>query len=221
VGDGLVFVAGIDGKIHAFDAARGEERWTYSLREEFGAQPVVAGDLVYFATLEGTLLALDARTGAVKWDRKVGRGTYPDIDADVQVSKDRVFVASYGGQVAALDRANGTPIWEARAPDAYKARLDGDTLVVVTTKDVVAFDSRSGKQLWTFAHEGSPLSDPLIAKGLVLVPIGKGLLVLDKRTGKKLRFFTRGTGATGAPAILGKRLYLLSNAGELIAVDLK
>ncbi len=267
VGDGLVFVAGIDGKIHAFDAARGEERWTYSLREEFGAQPVVAGDLVYFATLEGTLLALDARTGnwkwhfrrepsgkflilgvgrpavvdgvvyqgfadgsvvaldaltgAVKWDRKVGRGTYPDVDADIQVSKDRVFVASYGGQVAALDRANGTPIWEARAPDAYKARLDGDTLVVVTTKDVVAFDARSGKQLWTFAHEGSPLADPLIAKGLVLVPIGKGLLVLDKKTGKKLRFFTRGTGATGAPAILGKRLYLLSNAGELIAVDLK
>src|SRR5512137_183847 len=189
VGDGLVFVAGIDGKIHAFDAARGEARWTYTLKEEFASQPVVAGDLVYFATLEGTLLALEARTGAwrwhfrreptgkflilgagrpavsdgvvyqgfadgsvvafdaltgaVKWDRKVGRGTYPDIDADVQVSKDRVYVASYGGQVAALDRSNGTPIWEARAPDAYKARLDGDVLIVVTTKDVVAFDART------------------------------------------------------------------------------
>ncbi|HET8732304.1 MAG TPA: PQQ-binding-like beta-propeller repeat protein [Anaeromyxobacteraceae bacterium] len=267
VGDGLVFVAGIDGKIHAFDAARGEKRWTYSLKEEFGSQPVIAGDLVYFATLEGTLLALEARTGnwkwhfrreptgkflilgagrpavvdgvvyqgfadgsvvaldaatgAVKWDRKVGRGTYPDIDADVQVSKDRVYVASYGGQVAALDRASGAPVWEARAPEAYKAKLDGDILVVVTTKEVLGFDARTGKQLWSHVHEGSPLADPVVVKGLVLVPIGKGLLVLDRRTGKKLRFFTRGSGATGSPAVLGKRLYLLSNAGELIAVDLK
>ncbi len=267
VGDGLVFVAGIDGKIVALDAARGEERWTYSYKEEFGSQPVVAGDLVYFATLEGTVLALeartgawkwhfrrepsgkfiilgvgrpavvdgilyqgfadgsvvafDARTGAVKWDRKVGRGAYPDIDADVQVTKDRVYVASYGGQVAALDRQNGTPIWEAKAVDAYKARLDGDVLVVVTTKDVVGFDARSGKEIWTLPHEGSPLAEPLVARGLVLVPIGKGLLVLDRKSGKKLRFFTRGSGATGSPALLGNRLYLLSNAGELIAIDLR
>ena len=39
----------------------------YAYREEFGSQPVVAGDLVYVATLEGTVLALDARTGAWKW----------------------------------------------------------------------------------------------------------------------------------------------------------
>ena len=266
-GDGLVFVAGLDGILHAFDAARGEPRWTYKNREEFGAQPVVAGDLVYAATLEGSVIALDARTGAfkwnfrrepsgkfiilgvgrpavvdgvlyqgfadgsvvaldaatgtVKWDRKVGRGPYPDINADIQVSKDRVFVASYGGQVAALDRASGDPIWESKATEAYKARLDGDVLVVVTTREVVGFDARTGSQLWSFVHEGAPLADPVVAKGLVLVPIGKGLLVLDKKSGKKLRFFTRGSGATGSPAILGKRLYLLSNAGELIAVDLR
>ncbi|MEI6226608.1 MAG: PQQ-binding-like beta-propeller repeat protein [Deltaproteobacteria bacterium] len=267
VGDGLAFIAGLDGRVFAFDAARGEFRWMYEYREEFGSQPVVSGDLVYVATLEGTVLALDAKTGtwkwhfrrepsakfiilgvgrptvvdgvlyqgfadgsvvaldaktgAVKWDRKVGRGAYPDIKADVLVSKDRVFVVSYGGQVAALDRQNGTPIWEAKAPDAYKAALDGDVLVVVTTKEVLGFDARSGKELWSLLHEGSPLADPVIARGLVLVPIGKGLLVLDKKTGKKLRFFTRGSGATGSPAVLGNRLYLLSNTGELIAVDLR
>ena len=78
-----------------------------------------------------------------------------------------------------------------------------------------------GSQLWTIAHEGAPLADPVIAKGLVIVPIGKGLLLLDRKTGRKVRFFTRGSGATGTPAILGKRVYLLSNAGELIAVDLR
>jgi len=267
IADGLVFVAGIDGRIFAFDAARGDFRWMYRYREEFASQPVAAGELVYFATLEGTLLALEARTGnwkwhfrreptgkflilgvgrpavvdgvvyqgfadgsvvaldaltgAVKWDRKVGRGIYPDIDADVQVSKDRVFVASYAGQVAALDRASGGPVWEAKAPDAYKAILDGDVLVVVTTKDVYAFDARTGSQRWKSPHEGNPLADPVVTRGLVLVPVGKGLLILDRKNGKKLRFFTRGSGVSGSPAILGKRLYLMSNTGELIAVDLQ
>jgi outer membrane protein assembly factor BamB len=266
-GDGLVFVAGLDGRVFAFDAARGEHRWTYTYREEFGSKPVVVGDLVYVSTLQGTVLALDAKTGAwrwhfrrepvgkftilgvgtpavvdgilyqgfsdgsvvaldaltgsVKWDRKVGRGDYADIDSDVQVTKDRVYVASYGGQVAALDRSNGTPIWEAKAPFAYKAKLDGNTYVVVTTSAVLGFDAASGKPLWETPLEGMPLADPVIAKGIVLVPNGKGLLVLDRKSGRKLRFFTRGSGATGSPAVLGKRVYLLSNAGELIAVDLR
>ena len=266
VGDGLAIIAGLDGRVFAFDAARGEFRWMYRGREEFGSQPVVSGDLVYFATLEGTVLALDAqtgawmwhfrrepsgkfiilgvgrpsivdgvlyqgfadgtvvaldaRTGAVKWDRKVGRGAFPDITATVQVSKDRVFVASYAGQVAALDRKNGTPIWESRAPEAYKARLDGDLLVVITTRDVIGFDARTGNQLWTIAHEGAPMADPAITRGIVIVPTGKGLLLLDRKTGRKVRFITRGSGATGTPAILGKRVYLLSNAGELVAADL-
>lgn len=267
IGDGMVFVAGLDGKVFAFDGARGEFRWMYSYREEFGSQPVVVGDLVYVTTLEGTVLALEARTGtwkwhfrrepsgkfiilgvgrpavvdgtlyqgfadgsvvaldaatgAVKWDRKVGRGPFPDVLSDVQVSKDRVFVASYAGQVAALDRKNGAPIWESNVPEAYKARLDGDLLVVVTPRDVVGLDARTGTQTWSYTHEGSPLADPLVARGLVLVPIGKGLLGLDRRTGRKLRFFTRGSGATATPALLGRRLYVLSNAGELIAVDLR
>lgn len=267
VADGLAIVAGLDGRVFAFDAARGGFRWMYEYREEFGSQPVVAGDVVYVATLEGTVLALDAptgtwkwhfrrepsgkfiilgvgrpaladgvlyqgfadgsvvaldaATGAVKWDRKVGRGPFPDIIANVQVGKDQVFVASYGGQVAALDRTSGAPIWDAKAPEAYKAKLDGDLLVVVTTRDVLGLDARTGTQVWSFTHEGAPLADPLIARGLVLVPIGKGLLVLDRKTGRKLRFFTRGSGATGTPALLGRRLYVLSNAGELVAVDLR
>ncbi len=267
IGDGLVFVAGLDGKIHAFDAARGDVKWTYTYREEFGSQPLVVGDLVYFVTLQGTVLALEARTGnwkwhfrrepsgrftivgvgnpavvdgvlyqgfsdgsvvaleaktgIVKWDRKVGRGEYPDVDSDPQVAKDRVYVASYGGQVAALDRQNGSLVWESRVPFAYKARLDREVYVVVSTTDVVGLDARNGKQLWSTPLEGTPLADPLFIQGLIVVPNGKGLLLLDRRNGKKLRFITRGTGATGTPAALGKRVYVLSNAGELVAVDIR
>src|SRR5512137_1296696 len=37
VADGLVIVAGLDGRVFAFDAARGTLRWKYLYKEEFGA----------------------------------------------------------------------------------------------------------------------------------------------------------------------------------------
>src|SRR5512136_1775487 len=42
IADGLAIIAGLDGRVFAFDAARGEFRWLYRYREEFGSQPVVA-----------------------------------------------------------------------------------------------------------------------------------------------------------------------------------
>jgi outer membrane protein assembly factor BamB len=226
VGD-LAYFATLEGTVLALDARTGAWKWHFR-REPTGrfmilgvGRPAVVDGVLYQGFSDGSVVALDALNGAVKWDRKVGRGDYPDIDSDPQVSKDRVYVASYGGQVAALDRQTGAPVWEAKAPFAYKGRLDGDTYVVVTTTEVLGFDARTGKQLWNTPHEGAPLADPVIAKGLILVPIGKGLLVLDRKSGRKVRFFTRGSGATGSPALLGNRLYVLSNVGELIAVDLR
>jgi len=267
IGDGLVIVGGIDGRLLGLEAANGQVRWQYVYREEWGSQPLIQDGLVYVATLEGTVLALDAKTGewrwhfrreptarftilgvgrpaiakgvlyqgfadgsvvaldaktgAVKWDRKVGRGDYPDVDATVQVAGDRLYVASYGGQVVALDRASGDVVWEAKAPLAYKARIDGDVLFVVTTTNVLAFDAKSGRSIWSTPLDGAPHAEPLPLKNLLVVANGKGLLVLDRRSGKKLRLFSRGSGTTAAPSMLGKRLYALSNAGELVAVDIR
>ena len=97
----------------------------------------------------------------------------------------------------------------------------GVLLVVVSTMSVVLLDAKSGKQVWSAPLEGIPFADPLVVKGLVLVANGKGLLVLDRKSGKRVRLFTRGSGASAAPSLLGNRLYGLSNAGELVAVDLK
>ncbi len=227
VEDGIVYVATLEGTVLALEAKTGAWKWHF--RREPTARftilgvgrPTLAGGLLYQGFADGSVVALDAKTGAVKWDRKVGRGDYPDVNASVQVAGDRLYVASYGGQVVALDRASGDVVWEAKAPLAYKARLDGDALFVVTPTNVIAFDARSGRQLWTAPLDGSPHADPLTLKGLVVVANGKGLLVLDRRNGKKVRLFTRGSGSTAAPVVSGKRLYALSNAGELVAVDIR
>jgi outer membrane protein assembly factor BamB len=227
VDGGIVYVATLEGTVIALDAATGEWRWHFR-REPIGkftilgtGRPAVRDGVLYHGLSDGSVVALDARTGAVKWERRIGRGDYPDVDASVQLGRDRVFVASYGGQVAALDAATGATVWEAKVPYAYKLGMTGDLLHAVTTTAVVGLSARDGKELWSTPLEGMPFGEPVVAKGLLLVPATRGLLVLDARSGRKLRFFTRGTGATGSPAVSGDRVYVLSNAGELVAVDLR
>ncbi|HTP52100.1 MAG TPA: PQQ-binding-like beta-propeller repeat protein [Anaeromyxobacteraceae bacterium] len=227
VDSGTVYVATLEGTVLAIDEKSGTWKWHF--RREPTARftilgigrPVVAGGVLYQGFADGSVVALDAKTGAVKWDRRVGRGDYPDVNASVQLGKDRLYAASYAGQVVALDPANGNVIWEAKVPLAYKSQLDGDALIVVSNTSVVLLDAKSGRQIWSVPLEGVPFADPISVRGMVLVANGRGLLALDRKTGKRLRLFTRGSGASSAPALLGNRLYGLSNAGELVAVDLK
>jgi len=227
VQDGLVYLATLQGTLLALDAKTGAWKWHFR-REPTGrftilgiGSPLVAKGVVYQGFADGSIVALDAKSGTVKWDRRFGRGDYPDVNASVQIAGNTLFVASYGGQVAALEAATGNVVWEVKIPFAYKCRLDGEELFIVTTTSVVALEPRHGKQLWSAPLEGIPIAEPFPVKGFLLIPNGSGLLMLDRRNGKKMRLFTRGSGASADPAVLGNRLYGLSNAGELIAVDLR
>jgi len=226
-GDGLVYLATMQGTVLALDAKTG--RWAWHFRREAPGKftilgvgrPAVADGVLYQGFPDGAVAALDAKTGALRWERRLGRGEYVDVDATVQIGKGRVFAASYAGQVAALDAATGAPVWETRIPYAYKVKLDGETLHVVTTTEVLSLSARDGSERWRAPLEGVPFGEPVVVKGMLAVPNGRGLLVLDGRTGRKVRLLTRGSGATGAPAIVGSRVYVLSNTGELFAADMK
>jgi len=225
--DGLLYLATLEGTVLALDAKTGAWKWHFR-REPTGrftilgtGSPVVAKGMLFQGFADGSIVALDSKTGAVKWDRKLGRGDYPDVNASVQLSGDRVYAASYGGQVAAFEAANGNLVWEAKVPFAYKCRLEADGLYVVTTTSVVSLEPRHGKELWSAPLGGAPAAEPFAVKGMLLVPNGNGLLVLDRRSGRRIRLLSRGSGSSSEPTALGNRLYALSNAGELVAVDLQ
>jgi outer membrane protein assembly factor BamB len=58
-----VLVAGLDGGIHAYDAATGEERWTYRAGEPFLSELVIAKGIVYGVTGQATLVAVESSSG--------------------------------------------------------------------------------------------------------------------------------------------------------------
>lgn len=65
--DGVVFVGGLDGKLHAVSLADGKGLWTYDATDELKASPSVHAGVVYIGDASGIFHAVDAATGKARW----------------------------------------------------------------------------------------------------------------------------------------------------------
>jgi outer membrane protein assembly factor BamB len=179
VADGRVFVTdrvtepAEAERVFAFDAATGKELWKHEYPVKYTrigyasgprATPTVDGDRVYALGAMGNLNCLNAATGKTVWATN--------------------YIKDYNAR---------TPIWGfASAP-----LIDGDKLLCVVGgkggKVVVAFDKKTGKELWaaeTLDETDSGYSPPVIytfgkVRTLVIWH-GAAVLGLDPETGKRL-----------------------------------
>jgi outer membrane protein assembly factor BamB len=222
---GLVVVATHQDTVLALDARSGAWRWTHR-RERKGdafsirgvAAPVLAHGLLFAAYSDGAVAALDPETGVARWERVVApKGDQQDVDS-LAADGARVYAAAYSGAVVALDPATGRTLWEERVPGPIQVLAADDRVYVAVAGKVLALDARDGALRWSRAVEGE-VGGRLARLGPRLaVPTGKGLLLLDPLGGRVMRLFDPGSGVSAPPAVNGRRVYLLSNAGSLVAV---
>jgi outer membrane protein assembly factor BamB len=226
----VLYVATLQDTLVALDAATGTWKWHHrregtsstSFTIRGAAGPAVEGGLVFGAFSDGTVASLDAASGAVKWQRKVGpEGQFLDVDSTPVVRDGRVYVAAYSGAVVALDAASGREAWSFRTPGAARVVVAGDSVVAVTTTQVIGLSRAEGQVLWTTPLEGEPAGTPVVLGDRVLVPSVKVLAAYDAKSGKRLLTFDPGTGVSASPAVREKRVYVLSNGGTLVAVDIR
>ncbi|MCP4202577.1 MAG: PQQ-binding-like beta-propeller repeat protein [bacterium] len=123
VEDGLVFVVGASGGLHAFKAADGARVWSRNLVADFGARvpqwgvsasPVVTGDLLLIEAggrTDHALLALDKKTGAVRWHVRGDKPGYSTpIVARIAGREQAVFFTA--DALVATTPADGSVLWE-------------------------------------------------------------------------------------------------------------
>lgn len=226
VAGGLVLVMTLQDSLVAVDAKTGLWKWHHrrETREAFtvrgAAAPLVSGALAIGAYSDGTIAVLDLLTGTVRWERKVAPlGDFMDIDG-LRVQGGRLFAAAYSGAIYALDVQTGRQEWELKTTGASRLALGPGMLVAVTTTHVLGVGMRDGASRWSLPLEGVPVGDPVVLGGSAAVPNSKGLLFIEASTGKLLRVFNPGTGVSAPAAGQGRRVYVLSNAGDLLALDL-
>jgi quinohemoprotein ethanol dehydrogenase len=128
--DGVMYAAGVAGRVFALDAATGKPLWTFVPPVDMQVVRGTCCDLVnrgvavwkgkvYVAAFDGWLYALDARTGAVVWkqdsfvDRKRGYSSTgaPEVAGDVVVIGNAGAEQDARGYVSAYDLQTGQLKW--------------------------------------------------------------------------------------------------------------
>jgi hypothetical protein len=187
---------------HAIDLQTGEGRWKYQVRAgdvwslrgvpggqdtDFGANPIlveIGGRKLVAAGDKGSAFwVLDRETGAIVWERQALTASHTPANGGVLMN------GAFDGEdfyVVSNDPA---------AAMAALYRLEGET----------------GEVVWTKTFPKINWGAPSIANGVLAVPFGEDLYVLDAETGETLTMFaTGGTIAAGAAAIAQGRLVVQS-----------
>jgi PQQ-like domain len=107
IGDRVV-VGTVGGRVAAYGATDGKERWSFQGNAWVWAAPLAAAGRLYVADLDGRVFALDSSTGAEIWRTATPRG---DVRGSPVLAGSALVVASSSGAVFGIDPASGAELW--------------------------------------------------------------------------------------------------------------
>jgi len=229
-----VIIRTVDGTLRALALSDGVELWSAEqqiprLTLRGTAAPVVARDVAISGFDNGRVLAVNLNDGGTVWDSPVspshGRTELErlnDIDAAVKVVGDDVFVAGFQGRAAMLALESGQ-IWWTRDVSSYRGvDVDDEQMYVSTSQgDLVALKRRSGVEVWRDESlKRRSLSAPAVVGEYVVVADLDGYVHwFDRATGQVAgRTKAGGDRVTNAPLSVNGNLYLINDAGEIVAL---
>ncbi len=155
--DGKLFAAAHDGRVSAFDAARGQRIWETDTKALISGGVGGGAGLVLVGTNDAEVLALDENKGALVWRVRVSS----EVLAPPRVAQGIVVVRCVDGRLFGLNAVDGSRIWvyDSAAP-ALTLRSTGAPLIV---GDKVIAGFANGKLVAVSLQEGRPLWEVAIA----------------------------------------------------------
>jgi outer membrane protein assembly factor BamB len=235
----LLLIRNVDDVVYALDRETGATRWQYrrpanatrtSELTLFAApEPTVAGPVAVVGFSDGSVVALEHASGDLLWELQVGAGQYPDMVAPVAVFDTMILAAGYGGPLLAIDVRDGAVRWRADVGAASAGILletaEGNPIFVHPGTDgsLRAFDPRDGTVLWTWqSGRGGALTTPVLTEAGLVVGSSLGVLAivdpLRGTTAWRWHEDRRLQGISVAPAVEGRQLLVVSNAGRIYAM---
>jgi outer membrane protein assembly factor BamB len=204
--------------------------------------PVIDGDRVYLHFgAYGT--ACITQSGEIVWKTKLeydngqhGPGGSPIIYDDLLIVSCDGLESQY---VVALDKATGKVRWK-KTRESYQAYTtplvlnlpDGDQVVSPGAFQAIAYEPRTGKEIWRvkYAEGFSNVPRPVFGHGLVFIctgfqepsllavrPDGRGDVTKSKVAWKLDRAIPR----TPSPILVGDELYIVTDNGIATCIDAK
>lgn len=193
--DSKLFATTGFGKIFALETADGNIIWEQDLKAPIRIAPTVNNDLVIAQTLDNGIYALNIKDGTILWKDKLEAENTTMIGGAAPAyspQQDLVIAAFSNGQLQAYKASTGTPLWLEwlASSDSTESLAD---ITAVKANPVI-----DGDKVFAVGYNA-----PLVA--------------IDIRTGAKV--WQREIAASSQPWTAGKFLFILTNDGDLAAID--
>lgn len=180
------------------NVAQLQKAWSFSQPQQVVASPIVVGKTLYFATSgSGTVYAINASSGVALWSRVLGDSTQ-EIRQTPLYDNGLLLVGTHNF---------GAPVNGVYPPEP---------------STFYALNATNGNTVWSANVQGTIRGSPIVANGVVYVPVAGGDLpwclqggisAFNERTGQPLWRFnvdptpSDGGSVWGAVAFDGSRLY--------------
>jgi len=162
LGDGRVVIGAalVDGKVHCFDVATGEEHWAFDIESRTGSAPIIHNGVVYVAAwdgAQGAVYALDLADGSVLWSTPIESEVYdsPSLDAPSLLTNAGFPDAS---ALIGLQPSSGEINWTFDTfRELFGTHVIHDDAVFVGSSDSYLYrvDATTGEEVWSFFTEKS------------------------------------------------------------------
>lgn len=227
----IVVVYTIDGRMRALSAYDGEERWIIeqsspALTLRGSSSPIVVGSMVIGGFDNGRLVATDIEEGVTEWEAMLsppsGRSDLDrlaDIDGALAAVGQDVYASAYHGRVASLAAESGQVLWAREISTFAGIGADWNHVYVVADDgELVALLRRNGSDVW---RQGA------LIRRLPTAPVAFNTAVVVGDFEGYVHFFNNADGEpaarvkvgkgmiSDAPVVIGGRLYVQSENGEL------
>lgn len=226
----------VSGRLTALDIRTGEHLWTYdaqipSLTLRGTSSPLVTNDVTFAGFANGRFLALQNDNGSVLWDQRIalaeGRSELEriiDVDGRAILLDNLLYIVGYQGRLVAINPFNAQVIW-ALDMSSYRSLASGfGNLYVAESNDhVQAVDAASSASVWRQTSlENRQLTSPGVLGRTVVVGDYEGYLHFMSQTDGRFtaRYRVDSSGLRGDMLVVDDTLYVLSNAGRLMALRL-
>lgn len=205
--DGVTYVNGGDGRMHALSVADAEEHWSVLTISTQLSSSRADGDTIFAATRQGDTLepvgelySINRSDGQVRWRFRgpSGRGL------SVGPSRDGiVYVSTQDDGIFALrdDGSKGTEVWHADAPKStWPLVLVGETLYHQRSDaSLGAYAAADGRLLWETDAPGDQAAGPIVSGGMIF-DVSYGGIVRAYAEPSLIALLPEPAGASEAPS---------------------
>jgi eukaryotic-like serine/threonine-protein kinase len=192
VSDNLVYVAGYNGKIYAYNTINLAQKWIYprdTYLPSFVGGMVIDNNKLYIGCADSYVYCLDANTGDLLSSYQTG----DKIWGTPVVADGTLYIGSFDKTLYALNADDLTLKWKYATEGSIIAKplvKDGIVFVGSFDKNLYALDAATGALKWTFEGTNWFWTQPVIVNDMLYAGCLDGFIyVLNPATGATIKIF--------------------------------